>query len=212
MQPATVREFFELNACDPLRTDFELKEIALEPTTTSLSKKSSSQMRQNGDDSHGDDSHGDDSHGDDSHGDDSHGKDDRQAAEPELRHKSTSHQISTTSDDSSLMSEKKIGDMVVDFKQHHKADLIAKDELDSIVDVIREGQKGVNYSEEKFLRSQFASDLMQMQIFIDEKTRQIIEESYVENGVNIHKREEFPTLGGRGGIEKPKPKKHQKPK
>ena len=188
MQPATVRQFFELNACDPLRTDFELKEIALEPTTTSLSKKSSSQMRQNDDDSQDDD--------------------DRPADEPELKHKSTSHQISTTSDDSPMMSEKKIGDMVVDFKEHHKADMISKDELDSIVDVIREGQKGVNYSEEKFLRSQFASDLMRMQIFIDEKTRQIIEESYVENGVNIHNREEFLTLGGGGGIDKPKPKKY----
>ena len=68
--------------------------------------------------------------------DDSQDDDDRPADEPELKHKSTSHQISTTSDDSPLMSEKKIGDMVVDFKEHHKADLISKDEPDSIVDVI----------------------------------------------------------------------------
>lgn len=194
MEPAAVKQLFELNDRDVLRTDFELKELAFEPTATStLSKNSNSEQKKSNIDSEEEE------------------EEDFKESPKQLNKKSVSHQLSTEENNEGQqpqLSEKQIGEMVGDFQEHHKDQKISKAELDSIVDVIREGQKGVNYSEERFLKAQFANDLIRLQTFIEMKTRQIIEESYVQGGVNIYNREEFPTFNDGMDEKKSKPKKY----
>ena len=92
------------------------------------------------------------------------------------------------------MTDKQIGAILHDFQELHKQAHISKSELEAIVDVVREGVRGFDYNEEKFLRAQFSSDLLRLQAFIEVKMQEIIKESYVENGVNIHNKDEFPGL------------------
>lgn len=171
-EPSIVKQIYDFNQKDVVRTDFDLKEMSLEPTTSSLSKNSSTNQKV-----------------------DAEISDDEPKQSPQLTKKSVSQQSpGKRSEEQSPLSETEIGAMVADFREHHKEEVISKHELDAIVDVVREGVRGIDYNEEKFLKAQFSSDLLRLQAFIEAKMKEIIQASYVEGGVNIHNKEEFPTL------------------
>lgn len=71
---------------------------------------------------------------------------------------------------------------------------MTSNELTSIVNSVREGQKGVNYSEEKYLEAQFTNDLMLVQMFIMGHLEKQKAEKTVTNGINVKSKTEFPSL------------------
>lgn len=93
-----------------------------------------------------------------------------------------------------VVNQEQEDELIHDFTEHHKTELITKDELKGIVDVVREGQKGVNYSEEKYMQAQFSNDLMLVQMFIVEKLEQQKNEKLTANGINVKSKTEFPSL------------------
>ena len=125
-------------------------------------------------------------------------------------------QKSDTEGPQTQITDKLIGDIIQDFKDNHINSHISKGELESIVDVVREGVKGIDYNEEKFLKAQFSDDIIRLQYFIDSKLQEIIKATFVENGVNIHNKEEFPSLGdsfeGKKSKNKSKPNESNKKK
>lgn len=172
LEPSCVKAIYDYNNRNPVLADFELKEMSTDP---SLSKKSTSTNQKAVEE-----------------------QEMSEEEKPITLVKSVSHQQTTSPKiigESPQMTETSIGEMIADFKENHKSDHISKQELEAIVDVVREGVRGIDYNEEKFLRSQFTSDLLLLQAFIHAKTMEIIKASYVDNGVNIHNREEFPSLG-----------------
>ena len=178
IDPSTIKQIYQFNDKDIQRTDFDLKEMSLEPTTSSLSKKSSNNQKI----------------------EEEMSDEDKLTVPDKLNKKTTSQQplkpkLEEETVSSPQMTESHIGEIIKDFKDHHKNTAIPKPELDQIVDVVREGVKGIDYNEEKFLKAQCSSDLMLLQAFIETKLQSIKQASYVDNGVNIHNKEEFPTLG-----------------
>lgn len=85
-------------------------------------------------------------------------------------------------------------ELLNDFQQDHMDHKPSKEEITSITQIIREGQRGVDYKEELFLREQFESDFMLLQQFIVKKYDEISKIETTDAGVNIHNRAEFPSI------------------
>lgn len=84
-------------------------------------------------------------------------------------------------------------EMISNFERDHKERNIPRADLDSIIEIIREGQKGINYNEEVFLKAQLTNDYLLLQTFIEKKYEDQKQYDNV-NGVNIHSKNDFPSL------------------
>ncbi len=159
-----VRSIFNLHKKNPVTTDFELKEFLYEPVSES---KKTNEIEMN------------------------------ETNNLEISQPLLSATVSENDGDtknSSAGNEKRAEQLVSEFKEHHSQENISKEDLSSIVEVIREGNKSGNIGEEKFLSSQYANDLYLIQLFIHEKVEEQKVRNFANNGVNVHNKNDFPTL------------------
>lgn len=160
-----VRDTYNFNRKDPIATDFELKEKLLEPVVLESKKSQEHEMME--------------------------------AKDLDIPQPLLSTTVSSNDADTKLSSagaENREDQLISEFKASHNQDNISKEDLNSIVEVIREGNKGTNLGEEKFLNSQYANDLYLIQIFIEEKFQEQKQKNFANNGINVHNKSDFPTL------------------
>ena len=101
--------------------------------------------------------------------------------------------------------------LITDFKYDHRGDQISKQDMDSIIQIIRDGQKGgVNYREEQFMNDQYTTDLFSLQNFIIKKYEESQKKENVDGDLHLHNREEFPTLSALEENSKRSTKKNSK--
>ena len=84
--------------------------------------------------------------------------------------------------------------LITEFTYDHKGEVISKQDLGFLIETIREGQKSSNIREEIFLQEQFTRDLFLVQKFIEKKYEQEKLKDSINGTLNIHNREEFPSL------------------
>jgi hypothetical protein len=105
--------------------------------------------------------------------------------QPELKSTPSNQQFDDTNEEKRLITE---------FKYDHKGEVISKQDLDFLIETIREGQKSSNIREEIFLQEQYTRDLFLLQSHIEKKYEQEKLKDSINGTLNIHNREEFPSL------------------
>ncbi len=84
--------------------------------------------------------------------------------------------------------------LITEFTYDHKGEVISKQDLDFLIETIRDGQKSSNVREETFLQEQYTRDLFLVQRFIEKKYEEEKLKDSINGTLNIHNKEEFPSL------------------
>jgi hypothetical protein len=181
-----IPKIYEHNGKDIEKTNFELKEMYFEPPPLAQPQKKQAEAEEDMEEL-------------------KLASTQSSNSQPELK-TSLSNQLSDDTNE-----EKRL---ITEFTYDHKGEVISKQDLDFLIETIREGQKSSNVGEENYLQQQYTRDLFLLQRFIEKKYEEVKVRESINGTLNIHNREEFPSLSemDHQKNKNPKPQKKSKKK
>ncbi len=162
-----IPKIYEHNGKDIEKTNFELKEMYFEPPPLVQPRKKETEIEE------------------EKFEEPKLASTQSSEGQPELK-SSLSNQLSDDTNE-----EKRL---ITEFTYDHRGEVISKQDLDFLIETIREGQKSSNIREETFLQEQYTRDLFLLQGFIEKKYEEEKLRDSINGTLNIHNREEFPSL------------------